>query len=77
MVTVGRAAAQVAAAFMAWAAGQIPISKVPRATKVDITNSLVKALSNSGKVDTRAIQSNGTVGNIMCLPPIQTGPKAS
>ena len=58
MVTMGRAAAQVAAAFMAWVAGQIPISKVPRATKVDITNNLARAVSSSSKVDTRAIQSS-------------------
>ena len=58
MVTMGRAAAQVVAVFMARAAGQIPISKVPRATKVDITNNLAKAGSNSSKVDTRAIQSS-------------------
>ena len=58
METIGRAAAQVAAVFMAWAAGQIPISKVPRATKVDITNNLARAVSNSSKVDTRAIQSS-------------------
>ena len=56
MVTMGRAATQVAVVFMARAAGQIPISKIPRATKVGITNNLAKAVSNSNKVDTRAIQ---------------------
>ena len=58
MVTMGRAAAQAAAVSMARAVGQIPISKVPRATKVDITNSLVRAVSNNSKVDTRDIQSS-------------------
>ena len=70
MVTMGRAVAQVAAVFMARAAGQILISKIPRATKVDITNNLARAVSNSSKVDTRAMQSSWTVGNIMCLPPV-------
>ena len=54
----GRVAAQVAAVFMAQAAGQIPISKIPRATKVGITNNPARAVSNSSKVDTRAIQSS-------------------
>ena len=58
MVTMDRAADQVAAGFMARAAGQIPISKIPTATKVDITNSLARAVSNNSKVDTRAIQNS-------------------
>ena len=56
MVTMGRVAALVAAAFMARAAVQIPIFKILKATKVGITNNLAKAVSNSNKVDTRAIQ---------------------
>ena len=58
MVTMGREAAQVTAVFMAQAAVQIPIFKILKAIKVDITNSLAKVVSNSSKVDTRAIQSN-------------------
>ena len=58
MVTMGRAAAQVPAVFMARAAGQIPIFKILKATKVGITNNLARAVNNSSKVDTRAIQSS-------------------
>ena len=51
-------AALVVAAFMAWAAGQIPIFKIPRETRVDIINRLVRAVIISSNVDTRAIQSS-------------------
>ena len=58
METVARAAAQVVAAFMARAEVQIPIFKILKATKVGITNNLARAVSNSSKVDTRAIRSS-------------------
>ena len=51
-------AAQMVAVFMARAVGQIPIFRIPRETGVDITNRLARAVSNSSKVDTRAIQSS-------------------
>jgi len=58
IATVARAAAQALAAFMARAAGQIPIFKIPMETRVDITNRLVRAVNSRNKVDTRAIQSS-------------------
>lgn len=58
MVIMGRAVAQVAAAFMARGAGQIPIFKILKATKVGITNNLARTVRNNSKVDTRAIQSS-------------------
>ena len=56
MVTMARAA-QAVAVFMARAAGQTPIFKIPRETRVDIINRLARVVSSS-KVDTRAIQSS-------------------
>ena len=58
MVTMGREAAQATSVFMAQAAVQIPIFKILKAIKVDISSSLARAVSNSSKVDTRAIQSS-------------------
>ena len=58
MVRMGRAAAQAAAGFMAWAAVQTPILKILKAVKVDITNNLARVISDNSKVDTRAIQSS-------------------
>ena len=55
---MGRAAAQVVAVFMARAAVQIPTFKILKVTKVVITNNLARVVSNSSKVDTRAIQSS-------------------
>ena len=48
---MGRAAAQVAAAFMARAAVQIPI-------KVVIISNLARQVSSSSRVDSRVIQGN-------------------
>ena len=58
MVTMGRVAAQAAAVFMARVAVQIPIFKILKAIKVDITNNLASVVSNSSKVDTRTIRSS-------------------
>ena len=54
MVKMARAA-QVVAAFMAPAAGQIPIFKITMETRVDITNRPVRAVGSNSKVDSRAI----------------------
>ena len=60
MVTMGRAAAQVAAVFMARVTVQTPICKILKAIKVVITSNLDRVVrsSNSNRVDTRAIQSS-------------------
>ena len=58
MVTMGRAVAQAVAVFMARAVVQIPIFKILKAIKVDITNNLARVVSSSSKVDTRAIHSS-------------------
>ena len=55
---MGRAAAQVAAVFMARAAVQIPIFKALKVIKVVIISNLAREVSNSSRVDTRAIQSS-------------------
>ena len=56
---MGRAAAQVVAAFMARMAVQIPIFKILNVTKVVLTNNLARVVSsNSSRVDTKAIQSS-------------------
>ena len=55
---MGRAAAQVAAVFMARVTVQTPICKILKAMKVDITNNLARVVGNSSKVDTRAIRSS-------------------
>ena len=60
MVTMGRAAAQVAAVFMARAVVQIPSFKILKAIQVVIISNLARVVSsnNSGREDTRAIQSS-------------------
>ena len=58
---MGRAAAQVAAVFMAQAAGQIPAFKILKAIQVVIISNLARVDSNNNNnnmEDTRAIQSS-------------------
>ena len=55
---MGRAAAQVAAAFMARAAVQIPIFKTLMVIKVVIISNLAREVSSSSRVDIRVIQSS-------------------
>ena len=66
---MGRAAAQVAAAFMARAAVQIPIFRILKVIKVVLTSNLARVISSSRGV-TRPIQSSSTVGSIMYLLPV-------
>ena len=56
---MGRAGAQVEAAFMARAAVQIPIFKTLRVIRVVTISNLAREVSNSSsKVDTRVIRSS-------------------
>ena len=55
---MGQTAAQVAVAFMARAADQIPIFKTLRVIKVVIISNLAREVSSSNRVDTRVIQSS-------------------
>ena len=67
---MGRAAAQVAAAFMARAAVQIPIFRILKVIKVVLTSNLARVISSSSRGDTRPIQSSSTVDSIMYLRPV-------
>ena len=59
MVTMGRAAAQVAAVFMARAAVQIPTFKALKEIKVAIISNLAREFgNNNSNLDTRGIQSS-------------------
>ena len=55
---MGRAADQVAAAFIARAVVQIPIFKALRVIKVVITSNPAKGVSSSSNPDIRVIQSS-------------------
>ena len=55
---MGRAAAQMAAGFMARAVVQIPIFKTLRVIKVAITSNPAREVSSSSRVDIRVIQSS-------------------
>ena len=69
MVIMGRAATQVAAAFMARAAVQIPTFRILKVIKVVLTSNLARVISSS-RGDTRPIQSSSIVDSIMCLLPV-------
>ena len=66
MATVARAAAQAQAAFMARAAGEIPILRM---FKGALINNPARVISSS-KGGTRPIQSSSMVDSTMCLPPV-------
>ena len=53
---MGRAAAQVAAAFMARAAVQIPIFRILKVIKVVLTSNLARVISSSSRGVTRPIK---------------------
>ena len=63
MATMGRAAAQEAAA-------QIPMFRIFKEIKEVLISNLSRVISSSSRGDTRPIQSSSIVDSIMCLLPV-------